>query len=564
MSRFCSPREALDEAPSPARAWLYLGKDLKSRAAVEERVGPPPGALGGKLREEALRLKGPFLDLVAGLGRGQSDPAAWWAGTLPWKAWSASDLFLLCCYQSLAAESSAELVVIEDPWLLRQLGGKSSVRQEQAALLVLGLGRRLKWALRMAWGALLQAWHCRGSAPVLPQGAVVLYSHLQERSLSGTDGWTDHYLPGFEEELRAAGTGVLRCTYPDDTGFEAALAQRFKSVVPLIRFASLSGFSRALLGLPPAVPGGQTPDGRPIDELLKRERWQDFSRAGRCAALFLKDCAERFLRAGAFKVLVFPWENQPQERMLLLAARDQGLKTIGYQHTTVPRLQLPFFAGQGEAQWAPLPDVVLTSGPYPLRLLSEDGMPPERLRLAGSRRYASLSTGAATTDASADVLVILPVDRAQARHLLGALAQAYPQGGRGFRFLVKPHPSEPLSPQDLGFAAELAEGTLQEALARCQVVVFTGTTSGVEALSAGKRVLRYRPELLLDVDPCELLDDEALPTAGDADLAKKLEALRLLPGADAAQARAALSELFSPVLPDIWRNAVEDGPRRTP
>ena len=76
--------------------------------AMQERLGRPPRALGGLLNEEARRLKGPFLELTARLGKG-ADAASWWAGTLPGKAWDASDLFLLCCYLgSLGAWPRAE------------------------------------------------------------------------------------------------------------------------------------------------------------------------------------------------------------------------------------------------------------------------------------------------------------------------------------------------------------------------------------------------------------------------------------------------------------------------
>lgn len=572
MMTLASPEHA--RLLEPAAGWVYLGKDLGRRAQVESRLGAPSLSLGGLLREEALRLKAPFLDLIARLGRAQSDPTAWWAGTLPWKAWGASDLFLLCCYQSLVERLrganppqglSPALVIVEDPWLLRQLetaGG--ALWPACLAAAALGAARRAKWALRMAQSLLAQAWHSHGKRPVLPAaGGIVLYSHLLERSLAADGRWSDHYLPGFEEELSDLGHPVLRCTYPDDTGWEQALAERSQTVAPLILYASWRGFFRALMSLPPAAEGPQRLDGRSIELLLRRERWQDLSRAGRCAAIFLEDCAARFFAATPWKALVFPWENQPQERMLLLAARGSGMKTVGYQHTTVPRLQLPFFSARGEADWAPMPDLVLTSGPYALRLLCEDGMPSDRLRLGGSRRYAHLSAASTLGPTSSeDVLVILPLDECQASHLLAALARAYPCGGAGFRFLIKAHPAAPLAPKTLGFPAELVDGDLAAALAHCAVVVFSGTTSGIEALLAGRPALRYRPELLLDVDPSELLSDAVLPTATDGDLREKLERLRHGDGVDNAEARAALSELFSPVLPAVWREAVEEAPRR--
>lgn len=564
----------------PQGVWIYLGKNVAGRLEVEKHLGRAPLSLGGLLREEALRLKQPFLDLVAELGRGREDQAAWWAGTLPWKAWSSSDLFLLCCYQSLAKRlagpsspfGTAELsVVIEDPWLFCQLReslkghgfeGNPSLATWRIKALTLGMARRAKWLARMVLSRLLQRWHSRGRFPKLPrEGGVAVYSHLMQHSLEGSGGWNDRYFPGLDRELEARETPVMRCTYPDQTGWEKELARRHEIAAPLILYSSWSGLIRSLAALPPDTPASAEIEGVPIGMLLRREWWHDLSRAGRCAYLLLLDCARRFLGAADWKSVVFPWENQPQERMLILAAREKGVKTVGYQHTTVPLLQMPFFAGKGECDWAPLPDVILASGPYPMDLLSANGVSQDRIKLAGSRRYAHLLNGKNQSNVrtlpsgSEDVLVILPIDRHQTQHLLAALARAYPRGGQGFDFLIKPHPTEPLRPGDIPFPARCTEGPLDESLRRCGAVVFSGTSSGLEALLAGRPVLRYRPETLIDVDPCELLEESQLATAGDSDLREKLEALPRNPPRDPSAA-ATLERFFSPVNPDVWREAL--------
>src|SRR5258708_3688532 len=102
LSIVCAPEDA--RLPAPGAGWVYLGKDAGRRARTERRLGKRPEPLSALLRAEALRLRDPFLDLVAGLGEPfEADTrlsARWHAGTLAWKAWSASDLFLLCCYRS--------------------------------------------------------------------------------------------------------------------------------------------------------------------------------------------------------------------------------------------------------------------------------------------------------------------------------------------------------------------------------------------------------------------------------------------------------------------------------
>ncbi len=559
------------EPADAADGWIYLGKRDRSDE-LTAAFGRPPLPLGDRLHLQARRLRRPFLDLVAELGSRETDAPAWWAGTLAWKDPAASDLFLLCGYQALCLALAKEekpcgaarlAVVIEDDWLLSQLivnlrddakaefrgAGRLPAAVFTAALL--GSGRRLKWLARMVLSRLRQR-RCSGSRKpdLTAPKQVLLYSHLMERSLVGK--WTDHYLTGLGEELAAAGYKVVRVADTDVTGFEAEVAERADTLVPLILLVPPAAFVRALIALPPAARPGSL-DGAPISLLLRREWWHDFSRAGRCATLLLESGLNALFAAVRFEACVYPWENQPQERMLVLAARRAGVRTVGCQHTTVPGLMLHLFPGRGEAEQAPLPDRLLACGPYPLEKLRAEGMPSEKLLLGGSRRYAAASTpGRATT--GTDVLALLPLDPATTQTMLTAMARASRAGAA--RIVVKAHPAMALTREDLGFDAELADGPLQPVLGRCGPVVFTGTTSGVEAWLAGHPVLRFRAEAQLDVDPCDMLSDEELPTADDWDVAGKLAELRERPRRPGPRAIAALEGLFSPVDKELWLSAV--------
>jgi len=556
-----------------AGGWIYLGKQDRLDA-LTAAFGRPPLPLGERLHLHSRRLRRPFLDLVADLGSRQRDASSWWAGTLGWKNPAASDLFLLCCYQALCLELAKEqrpfgaqrlAVVIEDAWLLRQLeinlrGTKtaefrSEGRLAAARLAAAGLGaaRRLKWLMRMIMSRLRQSWHSRGrrqdqKAP----NQVLIYSHLLPRSLVGP--WTDHYLTGLDEELATANFTVVRVADTDSTGFEAEVAERSDNVVALILFASPAAFMRALTALPPPAQTASL-DGSSIALLLRREWWHDFSRAGRCAYLLLESCLNEFFSRTRFEACVYPWENQPQERMLLLAARRAGLRTVGCQHTTLPDLMLHFFPGREEAAWAPLPDRLLACGSSPLEKLRREGIPSGRLLLGGSRRYPP-ARGRGRTPNGADVLALLPLDEDQSRKLLAAMRRVALAKKDDFRILVKAHPAAGLKSEDLGFPAEMADGPLDSVLARCGAVVFAGTTSGIEAWLSGHPALRFRSDSLLDIDPCDMLPDGELPTADDWNLPEKLAQLRARPKPPGASALQALEGLFSPVNKELWLSAI--------
>lgn len=551
MILLATPRQA--RLLLPGAGWAYLGRDLAARARLESRLGPfvPVGPVA---RAQAWRLRRPFLDLVARLGRGQ-DPARWWAGTLAWRDPGTSDLFQLCVWQATALELAASgrdlTLVVEDPWLFHQLRAalpearcseEPSLALPRLRAFLLGWARRRKWELRMLRSRLRYA--LAGASPVLPAPpAAAIYSPVLARSVAAPGRFADHYLPGLEEELAAAGLAAHRFVDPETTGFEAALAA-LPGVTPLILHATLADLWSAALARPPR-PAREELDGRPIDLLLEREYWHDLSRAGRCAFELFRRCAARFLSAAPWRAVVYPWENQPQERMLALEAGRLGVRRVGVQHTTLPRLQLAFFALEREA---PGPDALIAAGPEPLRLLKEEGALCE-LALGGARRFPKTVP---TPGSSPDVLVVLPIDRAHAEDLLEAVGRAYPGGGEGFTLRVKPHPAQPWALRDPGFPAVVDEAPMAEALSRCSIVLFTGSTAGLEALAAGRKVLRYRPETVVDMDPCDFLDEAALPSCDRSDLRAKLEGLRPA----GAAATAALASLFAPVDAAVWRAVI--------
>ncbi|MBI5201909.1 MAG: hypothetical protein HY925_10015 [Elusimicrobia bacterium] len=568
MLRLLPPSAAhLDGEP-----WIYLGRSAYDRQVYEETRGQSL-AWGPLFHEEAARLRGPFLDWVGELGR-EKDAASWWAGALAWKDWGASDLFVLAVQAAVVHRLAAETkplghekltIVVEDPWLLRQLaaslGSKAEcpalpgVHGEKAKAALGGLARRARWALRMLVSRVKLCVLFLGKPSPKLEG-VLLYSYLIDRSVSG-EGWRDEYLPGLAEELAAAGRNVVRCTTPDVTGFETALAARSSTVVPLLSWAPLSGFLRALFALPPGPPESASLSGMPMDELLRREWWTDLSRASRCAYLLHHAASRRLLAAGRWTTAAMPWEGQPQERLLALAAAEAGIRSVGCQHSTVSPWQLPFFQGKTEA--APLPDALLVPGSRAKRLFEEGGVPAARVVVGGSRRFAAVADGLIThgLERRGNVLVLLPVGLDHARQLLAALADRFPEGGEDFEFVIKPHPGEPAGAAFCPLKGRVDARPLKEALEGCGAVVFCATSGGLEPWGLGHPVLRYRADTLLDIDPLDVLDDATLPTAGDRGLGDRLLSVRKdPPPLPVDRVKQALREVFAPVDRAKWLEAI--------
>lgn len=515
------------------------------------------------MADAVRRLRQPFLDFVAEIGIAERGALDWWATTMSWKVWSASDLFLLVAYlqvgERLAVDAvdrgAALTIVVEDPWLLAQLASQlrgRPVRVDTAPLwrhkvtcATLGLLRRLSW-LRVT----LHARRCqrRASATVPPPspGDVAMYSVPLDRCIQPNGTWRDPFLADLDLVLQAQGWNVRRFSPPETVGFESAVAERHTYFHPLIAYASNRAIARSLAAW--WAPRGSWPSvaGLNVARLAEREWWTDVARANWCRYRLFLECARAFFGAHAWACAVYPLENHPWEKMLVAAAREAGVRTVAVQHSTLSLNYLSYFLGRGEAEVMPVADAILASGEYARGVLADGGYPPGRVVLTGSLRYQHLAPAAAVGPAT-DVLVALPIDRPMAEHLIAALGAAFPDGGaaNGVRFHVRAHPSTPVDLQVLGLQAERSTGDLAEAFRRCGSVIFVGTTLGPEAAASGLRALRFRPELLIDVDVAEAVGD-ALPSCSDADVRAALLALVAGPP-PSIDREALLRMLFAPV-----------------
>lgn len=585
MKRICSSAEAL-ASPAPAGPWLFLGKDSETRRRISSHWrGSAPHPIPGRLDAVAERLKGPFVDAVARLGRRQGGKVAWWASSFSWKHPVASDLFLLICYHELIKEVIAEpgetVFVVEDPWLRAQCcrsfpdAAASPLRfmlfLAKLRLSARALASRAAWVVRAAKSALRQNRNgFRRTTRPEESPQVLLYGLPQEFAFDSEGRWKEVFLPGLWELLSAHAIPSARLA-PPAPGFEEALARLSSEFVLLSHEVGLSALVAAL-SLPPRPAALDEfrvgPTALPV--LAEREWWTDLSTSRSCDYFLFFKTASACLQRIRPRVLVYPFENQPWEKMLVLACRASATRSIGHQHSVTPRFFLPTFLGNGEDADSPLPDLVLATGPLTRRLLVESGFSESRIKVGGSLRmptrmqpspYAGKHVPAG---ARRRVLVILCHDMHLARTLLDDLESAFPSHGAdaGVEFLLRPHPTFDAAGAELCPWMSRVKGELRQQLPGFDAVLSTGSTVVVEALSHGLPVVLYRAETLIDANDM----GNYLP-GGLAAVASRItlrdEILAAIDGrrhAPSEPAGLAWSALFSPPEEGVWLEAIQGQP----
>ncbi|MBI2104118.1 MAG: hypothetical protein HYT90_00855 [Candidatus Omnitrophica bacterium] len=550
------PRDGWDGPPE----WCYLGTNTGQRARVAKALAfARERPVGEAVTRLAHELRQPFLDWIGEAGAKQPDPVAWWGSALASKSPLQIDLFLLVCYAELVRswvregqETAGCIVVVEHPWLaslLRQhLAGDPRV-----ACRGVGWSWRARdaaaWVLKMLaaasvealWGMKAMAavrWTFRGTAdPMdgLTGRAVLICSWIQPRCLAEPGRLADPWTGRLGEILTAHGERVKRLTplqvpsplLPSLRAFAPSLIVTLRHVTAgdLLRAVS-SRFRLRHLRCLSRFRGWDYAILLSAEEL--RERGQSHVTHGRLFCAAMRRIARRY--GAKVKCLIYPFENQPWEKLLCLAWREQAphVALVGYQHTWVPPLLLPYGLGARERQIAPLPDRIVANSEWNLRALKAGGFPEETLFMGGALRHEHLhrstnggardprSAASASTQPPA-VLVAFPLHKAHASRLLTDLLEEFRRplmvngAAEPVRFALKLHPSFPLRqfcrrPPALPPWIAWSDEPLSQSLAEADLLLYAGPTStGWEAALSGVPVLKYQSDLL-DIDAGHELD----------------------------------------------------------
>jgi len=562
--------------------WLYLGTSAKNRQKLADQYAWENEFSQGQLFHQVTeQMRQPFLNFIGDFGAHQKNILGWWSTSLSWKEGS-SDLFLQVCYLKFIDDIVKKFpkdqlsIFIEDPWLYNQtkrLYGPYLAPDNVAWPLyllrfrqvLLGVLKRSRWAFRTLKNFCLQKKYWGSNPFPASQKGVGLYSLAQSRCLTSGHDWIDPYLGPLNEILaQEKDLRVFRFTPPGNNGFEQEIGRRKYYFWPMILNFSLKNFFISLRAhWRPTKGSPKDIQGLSIDQLLLREWWSDIGYATWCQARFTYECTDLMLKSGRVKLLIFPYENQPWEKLTVIAAKKNKVAVLGYQHATVPKFQLSYFLGANESSLMPLPNFILTCGLYQKDILEAGGTPSSRLVLGGSLRYSDLLKKSeqfvsGETPSLKKVVVVLSLFPNYAYALLATLKRFFPDGGAsaGLEFTLKPHPVYYHSKEELQkiFPAPIFTGTFDEVIKTHGTVLFQESTAGFEAWLMGRNTLHYRPDFLVDFNGCDYLDETRVPICSDHGLGEKiLESMETFKNRNRDGGQQFCENQFGQVNSDLWK-----------
>ncbi|OAN55027.1 hypothetical protein [Magnetospirillum moscoviense] len=416
-----------------------------------------------------------------------------------------SDLGLMLAWSRLvggwAAGGDRVLCLCDDPWLFRHLatlpgvtaGAAPSLAGTALRLGLRGWLARARVAVRMARAA----WRGRGAACAVPPGrpAMLVYGHPASRP----DGFDAYF--GQLAEIVPEVQRILHVDCPPSRAAELGVG--------------LHGWGSMAAALALVFRRWRPQVSGPLTWLVRRAAAHEGATGTPAMIAWQIHCQRRFLAAARPVLVAWPWENHAWERAFVRHARAGAIRTLGYQHATIGSLESNYAIHSLPDGVAALPDSIACAGPASRDRLVDWGVPADRLWIGGAWRFPTPTPLPWAADGA--IFLPLPAQIGVARQMLAAARAAT---AHGWRFLVREHPMT-----SVGFHPEPGLDRSPGPLSRSgplRVVLFAGSSVGLEALLAGLPAIRFLPQGLLanDILPPGL----AVPAATADELPDRLAA----------------------------------------
>jgi hypothetical protein len=407
----------------------------------------------------------------------------------------------------LVQEPQKTIVICNDPWVFRHLQNLKGITAGKApglirrsfGLWLRGYGARLRVTLKLAH----TYFHLRRQKSLSHRGGSVLCVYGHPNSFAnGQDGYFGDLLIQFPS--------LTRILHVD------CKLSRVQELCATSQTTSLHawGSLRDLVSLPFAKwrLGSENPPGD--NNWLVRRAVALEGGSGQASMIeWQKRCQARWLKNCQPKAIAWPWENHSWERELVREARQQGVHSIGYQHSVIGQQMLNYSPGSNPDGLHSLPEKILCTGQTMVDQLKNWGVPDSRISVGGAFRFNARRKN--NWDPKGPVYMALPFDLATSAEMVSAARSIVEDG---FSFNIKPHPMTPFQfSNSPGITATKEQFYEHE---KVSTVVYAASAVGLESLLANLPTLRFRPTNRISLNILPIGLDP--PSAGVAQLKEQL------------------------------------------
>jgi hypothetical protein len=492
-------------------SWIYLGTHYGLQKV--QRILPKERRIFiGRLIDDLTdQYRDHFIHFIGELSRKQNDPVLWYSSRMASKSMSQTTLFHQYIYQKLLEYlriyNQEDILLVTDDQLF--ITNTAALSDTAVKFLSMpgrsSVARSFRW-LR-GWGKRIyyvMYWMC---VRILVKRkrlsfSVLLHHWMDDRVFEKLPAFHDLNLGGLGNALEKGGYSVGRLAPLRISLRHISRLRRhfFNTVIPA-SYLTLADLYRDMMrpfmvqGLDEVAASDR--DGRILNVLVRTEIAEERdTRIYLDYLLFYSAYKQLALWCDKPGVIVYPFENQPWEKMLHLAF--MSWKRVGYLHAAVPKNWLDYRKASNEPM--PLPQLFLSLGPIWTDFLKRE-YPDVPVREVGAIRYAHLfEKRHASRMKGALILVALPFRATTAVELQRELLDVLSRGElEEYRWIIKPHPflkeENVLAKEFARFSnCAISREDISVLLNQSSVLICSDSTVLYEAVLMGLKTISYIPE----------------------------------------------------------------------
>ena len=524
--------------------YAYIGEDVSKSVLVDGEIGSIAEKIeiGGHLQKTASALRKPFIDYIGELSK-KNNSLLWWAGRLSEKSPHNSKVFLHACYvkvcNRVVAKNHGQIVFfVEDESVRKALVENlpKAIHLESPANPILKSAICLKdfavykfgFLLNNFFRIIISKYHFRMQDAVdFSKPGVLMHTFVDKRSFNEKGKYNDIYFKELPKWLGRKGKRVIFFPHVINKFDYHTIVSKIKNckdefLIPhsVLSFSDVIGvFFETLKD----KPGGELfPKlcGMDINEIISEDLKKDWIHHRKADAMLLNRLVKRLKEKNLdIEELIHIYENHTWEKVLNASMLEEYADSsiIAYQHATFSKMFLHFFFSKKELGIIPLPHRIVTNGPYYAEVLLESGYPKGCVASGGSIRFAHVRKQKvrAGKKAKKTVLVTLSIAQTEAEELLWKAKRAFESKG-AYDVIIKCHPLTPFKKISRVINSELprnftvSNASMPNVLSESAVLVYTSSTTCIEALAAGIPVIQVQSDSLVDLDILDLFPDARL------------------------------------------------------
>lgn len=536
--------------------WVYFGRNyfnLSNYNGILRGIRQIPTSQF--LYETAKKIKQEYIQWIADMGKPYGASLHWWTSIIAEKNTMGSDLFLnICCLETIEQiikeNKDNNILIITEEWTLGLTLHNNLLKLGCVSYLI---GTTLKWQfsgwlkeildfgislvvglfrLFQQYRSAQQTRHLqRPFALNANRPCVCLHTCIDDACLGKDGTFRDRYFTVLPAWLKEQGFNVITIVWPYNVQrnlsdfFEWFRAKDNQYIIPEDYFRFMD-YPKAFLSIIAQMAIARQIKvfrGKEIHLLLLKVRLNQASKVEKIRFLLYEKMIERLKEENVrLDYYVDTFENMFVEKPAAKAVHQYypDAQVVGMQHVPFDPLLLLYSVGMHEITGCPtvFPDVIACCGRQFVNILTQNGFPPDLLRLGPALRYLHLQPDQKSNDLREinrdNILVVLPIELDVAVEVLIKVVAALAE--LQCKVAIRPHPmtdkTQLLSLLGMKQLPEFMDwadkGDMKMWLSRAVCVLGSATAAVFEAVMSEIPVVILGREVGLEMNPLSWWQDD--------------------------------------------------------